>query len=172
MQKDLEDWVKNCRYGNDMDEYCRPVLEGPHSLKDLFELSITGRDYPIPEYSSWMLVHIVERKKELAVPIQNNLIDALFKTKNQTQLRNFTKAISFLPITDYRESDFLDLLLSFIQNSENKVALQVYSMRVLTQFVRKYPELENEIVEIIEINEKGKTNSYRSAFRRFLREIN
>lgn len=171
MQNELEELVKNCRYGSNMSECCAPFLSEKIPLKDLLEISISGKDYPIPEYSSWMFVHVVERKKELLLPIQNQLIDSLFKLNNQSQMRNFTKALSFLEVTEYKESELLGLLIGYIQNSENKVALQVYSMRILAQFVRKYPELENEIIEIIEINQKGKTNAYHSGYRRFLREV-
>ena len=55
------------------------------------------------------------------------------------------------PLTDYRESDFLDSLITHVKNEENKVALRVYSLYKLTEFVQRYPEIKVEIDAVIEL---------------------
>lgn len=124
--------------------------------------------YPYKEYASWMLIHLLKSKKIDGQALYPQLVDVLFKTEDQSVLRNVVCSLDLLKITDYRESELIDLLISFIQNSSNKVALQVYSMRVLVQFCHRYPELKSEIEQLIALNSEGKTAAYRSAQRFFM----
>ena len=101
----------------------------------------------------------------------NDLVDILFETDNQTVLRNVSNSLCELNITEYRESEFIDLLILFIQTFENKVALQVYSMRLLVLFCKKYLELIPEIMEVIDLNQEGKTAAYGSARRIFIKKL-
>ena len=73
-------------------------------------------------------------------------------------------------LTDYKESDFIDLLISFIQDFENKVAVQVYSIQVLTKFVHQYPELKEEILEVIVLHSENKSPAFSASLRKFLRK--
>jgi hypothetical protein len=55
------------------------------------------------------------------------------------------------PLTDYRESDVLDALIAHLKNEEDKVALRVYSLYKLTEFVKRYPEIKTEIDAVLEL---------------------
>jgi hypothetical protein len=55
------------------------------------------------------------------------------------------------PLTDYRESELLDALISHLKNEEDKVALRVYCLYKLTSFVQRYPEIKQEIDAVIEL---------------------
>ncbi len=123
--------------------------------------------YPYKEYASWMFFHIVRSHKMDCQPYYEKLVDVLFLTNDQSVLRNVVNCFQELKITEYRESEFVDLLISFIQNSTNKVALQVYSIYVLIQFCKKYPDLTEEIRAIIALHSEGKSIAYRVAERNF-----
>ena len=99
------------------------------------------------------------------------LVDYLFDTTNETTLRNISVAVNNTKVTDYRESEFIDLLIGFIQNSEHKVALQVYSIYTLMQFAENYPELIEELKAIIEHHSEGKTVAYKVAQRKFFKKF-
>jgi hypothetical protein len=55
------------------------------------------------------------------------------------------------PLTDYRESDFLDALIMHVKSEENKVALRVYGLYKLVAFVERYPEIKPEVDAVIEL---------------------
>jgi hypothetical protein len=69
-------------------------------------------------------------------------------------LRSLTSVNSFLGKSNYREGELLDRLLQFIQSEENKVALQVYALHTLTDFVKSYPEINIEIEAILANKQK------------------
>lgn len=137
-------------------------------LRHIWSLS----EYPYKEYASWMFMHIVKSKKIDATKYYNKLVDTLFKTHDQTVLRNVVCCLDQINITDYQESELIDQLISFIQDRSNKVALQVYSIYLLIKFCKKYPELTQEILVVIMMNSEGKTAGYRIAIRNFHHELN
>ena len=140
-----------------------------HSVEidDLVNYISNQHPYPLPEYASWILFHLARKNAALIQPYEQQIIDYLFETSNQSVLRNLVNALSGLKLTEYREGELVDLLISYLQNHENKVALQVYSMYLLLQFVTKYPELKHEIIEVIELNQECKSPAYFAGKRHF-----
>lgn len=139
----------------------------PEEFKELLDCIFNLETYPYKEYASWMLIHISQSGKIDLQPYYPRLVDVIFTTNDQTVLRNVTRTLHELEITNYRETELIDLLIGFIQNYENKVALQVYSIYLLAQFVLKYPELKDEISQIIALHRNGKTAAYFSSERNF-----
>ncbi|NVK62987.1 MAG: hypothetical protein HWE22_00315 [Flavobacteriales bacterium] len=143
----------------------------PDAFDELMQCIFNLEEYPYKEYASWLLIHISRSKKIDLQPYYTRMVDVLFETTDQTVLRNVSRSLTEMEITDYRESEFIDLLIGFIQNYENKVALQVYSIYLLQQFVKRYPELKEETIEIIALHRSGKTVSYKVAERNFLKFV-
>lgn len=166
----VKERVLEIRKERNFEAFEKHLIQHPNELSQMVQLIFDQEEYPYAEYSSWILVHFAKKHPEKVIPFYEGLIDVLFKSKNQSVLRNVTNIIQSLSITDYRESDLIDLLIGFIQDYENKVALQVYSMYALIQFTKRYPELKNEIIEIIEINAEGKSAAYRAAHRNYLKK--
>ena len=163
--KELVLEIRNNRTFGECQEY---FAQNPNQIKNLIQLLIKEKEYPIPEYSSWIIVHLCKSDREQILPFQKIFIDFVFTNKNQSVCRNTLNIIKHLGITSYRESDFIDLLLSYIKDFNSKVAVQVYSMHILAQYVLKYPELKPEIIEIIDLHSEKKTPAYSSGKRKFL----
>lgn len=163
----LRDLIAGIRKEGNYSEVEDYFIANPNDINTLVQFVINHEPYPIEEYASWVLLHISKRKPERVRGFYNSLIDVSFSTSNQSVLRNVICIIDNLSISSYRESEFIDLLIKFIQNPKNKVALQVYSIYVLIQFVTKYPELHAEIKQVIDINETEKSPAYKVAKRNF-----
>lgn len=143
-----------------------------NQIAELVDVAVRNEEYPFPEYSSWILTHIAKWDKSVVAPFYNNLIDnILVESDNQTVLRNNLNTIHCLEISDYKESEFIDRLISFIQNGENKVALQVYSIYLLVHFIKKYPDLKIEIVPLVEMYYTDRSPAYKAAVRKFMQKI-
>lgn len=163
----IRDEILRIRQVRNKSEFISLFQKNPEYLDELLKEILNLSEYPYKEYASWILVHLC---KSSDLDIQKHypdLIDVLFKTNDQTVLRNIVNCISMLKIQEYRESDLIDLLIHFIQDPKNKVALHVYSIYILIQFVQKYPELKSEISEIIAHNERGKSAAFQVARRNF-----
>lgn len=164
---DIREKILEIRTAFDKTAFVDYFNNRPKEFDELMQCIFNLEEYPIKEYASWILIHVSQSGK---IELQNyypQLVDVLFRTDDQTVLRNVSRSLHQFQVTDYRESEFVDLLISFIQNYENKVALQVYSMYLLAQFIKKYPELKEEIAQIIALHRNGKTSSYGAAERNF-----
>ena len=164
----IKEIVLEVRNNRSFAEYQTYFKQHPDKVKQLIHLLINEKDYPLPEYSSWIIVHLCKANKELIIPFQNELVDFIFENTNESACRNTLNIIKHIGITSYRESDFIDLLISYIQDYNLKVAVQVYSMHILAEFVLKYPELKTEIIEIIDLHSEKKTPAYGAGKRKFL----
>lgn len=168
---DIREKILEIRTTFDKSAFVDYFVSRPKELDELMNCIFNLEEYPFKEYASWILIHVSQSGKVDLSPYYTRMIDVLFKTDDQTVLRNVTRALHDFDVIDYRESEFIDLLISFIQNYENKVALQVYSIYLLTQFVKRYPELKEEITEIIALHRTGKTVSYQVAERNFHKQL-
>lgn len=164
---DIREKILEIRTVFDKTAFVDYFVNRPKEFDELMNCIFSLNEYPYKEYASWILIHVSQSGKIDLQPYYPKLVDILFKTKDQTVLRNVSRSLHQFHVTDYRESEFVDLLISFIQNYENKVALQVYSMYLLTQFIKKHPELKEEITQIIALHRTKKTAAYHSAERNF-----
>lgn len=164
---EIKERILAIRQDRNFGDQQRYFEQNPAQVNELIHFISVEHPYPLPEYASWILSHLARKNSALIQPYESRIIDNLFNTSNQSVLRNLVNTLSALKLTDYRESELVDLLISYLQNHENKVALQVYSMYVLLQFVEKYPELEHEILAVITLNEEGKSPAYMAGKRNF-----
>lgn len=155
----------------DFKSYTKSLIDEPYKIEKLVEVIFNLEEYPFKEMSSWILTHLAKSNPELIQPYYTKIVDVLFKTENQTVLRNCTNILFHLNSTEYKESKLIDQLIHFIQNNNNKVALQVYSIYFITHFVKKYPKLFDEIKSIIELNSQNKSPAYNVAIRNFKKMI-
>jgi hypothetical protein len=128
-------------------------IENPSDISKLVEVAGSNEPHPYPEYASWLLIHITRKSPQLIEPFQHKFIDTILSSSNQSVLRNLLNSCVSLPLIEHEESAFLNRLLDFIKDDTNKVALQVYRLYKLEQFVEKYPEILPEINGILELKE-------------------
>ena len=167
----LKDELLIFHQSRDLKSYTKSIVDEPIKIEKLVKIISNLEEYPLKEMSSWILTHIAKSIPELIQPFYEKLVDILFITENQTVLRNCTNILYHLNTTEYKESKLIDQLIQFIQNNNNKVALQVYSIYFITHFVKKYPELFEEVRSIIELNSHNHSPAYNVAIRNFRKLI-
>ena len=132
-------------------EWHRHFVAHPEQIPDLVDLALGSKKPPLPAHASWLLIHIAKTDWTLLRSHEHAFINHFLVSTNQSILRNLLSSLLEFPLTDYRESDFLDSLIAHFKNKEDKVALRVYSLYKLTEFVQRYPEIKVEIDAITEI---------------------
>lgn len=147
-------------------------LERKYGIETLIKYAASTENYPLPDYSSWVVTHLVKEFPEHMKDYQPQIIDAFLESKNQTVLRNLAVAFILQPLIDHREGELYDALITHLLNSNNKVALHVNCIYKLIQFVQKYPELKEEINSCIQIRlEAGASASLKSVCKKFAKKL-
>lgn len=163
----FEERVLALRIVRDKKEFLEHFDQHPQEVALLTALVLDLAPYPSKEYSSWMLIHLSKAHPNRFDYLYPELVDLCFRTDDQTVLRNVLNTIIQLKKSKHREAEFIDLLLGFIANPKNKVALQVYSIYILIEFGKRYPELIAEFRQTIDFNARNKTAAYTIARRNF-----
>lgn len=143
------------------------ILANRERLNDLIALLKTELNYPYPEYASWLLCHLVKADIDLVDNYKSELIELLFSSKNNSLLRNVMNVLNVLPFNESENSELLNLCLSFIEDSYCKVALQVYAIYYILNFVMVYPGLKGEVIQLLEMNYANRSSAYKAAVKKF-----
>jgi hypothetical protein len=167
-----KEFIVEFHSNRDLKLYNSKILEDSKLVEGIIKLIINKEEYPIAEYASWILTHTVKSDKQLLIPFQNELIDfILTENNNQSVLRNCTNILNELPLSIYKEGELIERYIDFIKNSQNKVALQVYSMQNLSRFVVNYPELKEELIAIVELYYIERSAAYKAGVRNFIKAV-
>lgn len=144
------------------------AVETDHTIADL--LVLCGEiKYPFPQYSSWLLSHIADNHKDKLLPYYSQIIDAFLDCPDPSAQRNLGNVLIKFQRTTHREGELLDKLFYFLTDPETKVAMKVYAMYLITDFLKDYPELKGEFQSIIEAGMQYESAAYQSAARKTLK---
>jgi hypothetical protein len=163
--------LETFRGSRDIPKFTKYFTADPERMDGLMQCIYNLEPYPFKEYGSWLFSHMIKSKKVDGLPYYNKLVDTFFKTEDQTVLRNIVNCLMMISVQEYRESELIDRLIECINNASYKVAVQMYSMRLLMQFCDKYPEFIPEVREVIHLNKEGKTAAYKVGLRDFDRKF-
>ena len=167
----IHNLLEEFRNSLNMTFYVNYFYENPTRINEIVDIIKRQEKHPYSEYGSWILTHLVKRDASLIRPYQKDLIDIILTKQNQSVARNVVNILQFFEISNYMESELLDRYISFIKENENKVSLQVYSMYCLVAYVKKYPELKDELTSLIQLTTSEKSAAYKGGFKNFLNKI-
>ncbi len=165
--KELKEILRTFRSNRDFTSLTEVLTENAIIREDLFQIIKNKTEYPYSEHASWILIHFTKAKPNLTQAKINLLIDILFESNNQTVLRNVLCTLNQLKLSDYRESELIDLLVNFILDKNNKVALHVYAIQMLVKFIKKYPDLKQEVDQVLTIQIDNASPAFISAVKSY-----
>jgi hypothetical protein len=146
------------------------IAQNDYYIEDLLKYSLTST-YPYPQYSSWLLTHVTENYFDKVLPFHSRIIDTFLACKEPSTQRNLCNVLTRFPKIEYRDGELLNAYFDFLQNSETKVALKVYSMYQIVPFLKTYPEIKSEFKGIIEAGMQRETAAFVAAGRKVLKQL-
>lgn len=151
----------------DFESFKSDYASRTQDIDDLVGISLNFNDEKASIYGSWVCTHLVAVDPIPFQKRQAEVVNFLENGNHQSSLRSWMKVLTYLDIDEVHHGKVIDICTANIANSDNKVALQIYSMNVLTLLVLKYPELLEEIDSLIELHSMGKSVAYGAATRKF-----
>lgn len=168
--ENTESLILAFRNDRDVSKFVTLSLVDEKTIPELIAFT-THETYPFPQYSSWLLIHIAEKHPARILPYHTQLIDQFLILKDPSAQRNITNCLTKLPSTTYREGELLDLLFNQLTDSTSKVAVKVYGMYLIVDFIQKFPELKSEFIAILEINLVHESPAYHAAVRKVMKRL-
>jgi hypothetical protein len=132
-----------------LDFLIKEIIETPKNYNALMEIALYSKD---PK--SWRAAYIVDKindaQPELLHPFLVRMIDRVQKEKNGSKKRHFLKLISMNDIPENHQGVMFDFCLKTFSSSKDAVAVRVHAMQILYNISSNEPDLQPEILAIIE----------------------
>jgi hypothetical protein len=147
------------------------VYENPALMASLVELSWTTD--PHAQRSSHIVCICTLRFPELIKPYSSTIIKKLEHARSEGVIRNFIKIFAEVPValTKMDKSRLINLCFNYLTTSRYAVAIKVFSMQVLYNLSREFPEIGMELILILQDQYHGSSPGYRSRAQKILRKL-
>lgn len=115
----------------------------------LFHLYETGSP-AIKKTAIWTISNIVDIYPHLILPYLDDLLTTLKLPNSPAALkRNILRIYEEIEIPKNQEGELMDICFRFLIDKKEPVAIRVFSMQILANLSKEYPEVERELGSII-----------------------
>ncbi len=116
---------------------------------EIIRLILTDTD-PIPQRASWVADGVCLKYPALIEKHLPALIEALPSFTHSGTRRNILKIISRTNIPEDYQGVLIDMCFNLLADTDEPVAVRVHAMQIIANHLPEYPELANELREVIE----------------------
>lgn len=152
------DFTIHC-LGNDKDHF-----------RELINIILNEKD-PLPMRASWVAEGITATYPDLINPYVKDLITKLRKFSHPGTMRNILKIFSRMELNKKFHGEIADICFDWIADDSKPVAIKVHSMQILANLSRMYPELQNELLELIDEQIPRSSAGFKSCARKIKIQI-
>lgn len=109
-----------------------------------------GGPYRVTHFSAHLVSKCCDLHPHLILPYLGHMIDLLNQPVHDSLKRNIVRTMQFIEIPQEHWDKTADRCFGLLQSKKEAVAIKIFSMTVLANLCRKFPELKNELRIIIE----------------------
>ena len=126
------------------------IIAHPEKMDELMQIFIAG-PYRITQRTAWVISVVAEKHPELL----SNYYDLFVKLLNQPNKhnsvnRNIVRALQYMDIPTKYQGKILDACFKLLNSSDEPIAVKVFSMSVIHNLSKKYPDIVPELKASIE----------------------
>lgn len=126
------------------------IGDDPKRFSNLVDAFLNS-EYRINQRAAWPLSYSVKKHPELIKPHLKKVITNLKKPKiHDAVKRNTVRFLQFIEIPRSLHGITLDHCFKLLQDKKEPIAIKVFSMSVLANLAKEYPELKGELIATIE----------------------
>lgn len=153
------------------DKIVKWVGSDQQHFDELFDLFIND-EYRVVQRAAWPLSYCVRNYPALIKKHFARLLKNLKKTGiHDAVKRNTVRLLQDVDIPEKYHGDVMDTCFRYIASPDEPVAIKAFSLTILQNLSRFYPEIKNELKVIIEERWDYETAAFRSRAKKILKEI-
>ena len=135
----------------------------------LMKLFFEG-EYRVTQRAAWPMSYIVRKHPELITPYFAKLFTKLSNPKEgDAVVRNIVRLLQAVETPKRYHGKLMTICFDFIQSNESAIAIKAFSLSILQNLAKDYPEIIPEVKTIIEERWDLETAAFRSRARNFLK---
>ncbi len=138
---------------------------------ELFGLFLND-EYRVVQRAAWPMSYCVINHPELIKKHFSKLVKNLHKPGlHDAVKRNTVRLLQEITIPAKLHGEVMNICFGYITDPKEKVAVKAFSLTILQNLSRLYPEIRNEIKVIIEERWEHETAAFRSRAKKILKEL-
>jgi hypothetical protein len=154
------------------DRIVKYIGDDKERFAELIRVFFKG-EYRITQRAAWPLSYCVRRHPELIQPYFKPLLDNLSrKDIHVAVIRNTLRLLQDTPIPKKYHGRVMSLCFDLIQTHDTPIAVKAFSLTVLQNLSKEYPDIAAELRLIIEEQWERATPAFRSRARKILKGMN
>jgi hypothetical protein len=124
------------------------------------------------QYAAGLMIHCMDRWSYLLTPYVKRLILNLQKPNLHDAIkRNTVRVLQDVEIPEHLHGTMADIAFAYLQNPSEAIAIKVFSMTIIYNLTKKYPELKEELHFILEEQMPFQSAGFRSRAGKILRDL-
>lgn len=137
----------------------------------LIELFFRG-EYRITQRAAWPLSYCVRAHPQLIDPYFKPLLENLArKDIHVAVIRNTVRLLQDVTIPEKHQGRVMSTCFDFLQSPETPIAVKAFSLTILSNLSKDYPDIRGELRLIIDEQWEHSTAAFRSRAKKALREM-
>lgn len=138
---------------------------------ELFHLFLTS-NYRVTQRAAWPLSYCVEAHPELIKKNFSKLINNLQQPNLHNAIkRNTVRLLQYVDIPKKLQGQVMDICFSYVASPKEAVAVKAFSLTVLGNLAKLYPEILPEIKLLIEVQLPNQTAAFKTRAKHFLKDL-
>jgi hypothetical protein len=153
---------------------CQKIVEwvgnSQARFDELFHLFING-DYRVTQRAAWPVGYCVEANPAFIKKNFAKLLENLQKPNLHNSIkRNTVRLLRYVDIPEKLQGRVMDICFNYVASPAEAVAIKAFSLTVLGNLAKKYPEILPEIKLLIEEQLPHQTAAFKSRVKSFLKQ--
>ena len=138
---------------------------------ELFKLFLSD-EYRVVQRAAYPLSYCVRAHPEFINPHWKKLLSNLSKKGiHDAVKRNTLRLMEDIEIPEAFHGDVMNVCFGYVNTNEESIAVRAFSLTVLDNLSKKYPDIRNELKLIIEERWTHETAAFRSRARKILKKL-
>ena len=129
-----------------------------------------SKDIRTCQRAAWIVSHCIERNPWLLMPYLDKLVKNMYNDITDATKRNSVRVLQFVDIPEALWGETIEICFRYL-NSNEAVAIKVFSMTVLYNLSLKVPEITTELKVVIEDQLPFGSAGFKSRARKILSKM-
>jgi len=132
----------------------------------------TADDYKLAQRAAWSVSWAARKNPGMMLPYIKELV-AVLKKKNvhDAVIRNAVRVLQDIEIPGKFQGEVMDACFQFVESPTTPVAVKAFSLTILSNLLKTYPEIKSELKLIIEERWEQETAAFRSRAKKILIQL-
>jgi hypothetical protein len=125
----------------------------------------------IAQRAAWPVGEISRYKAQLIMPYLLRMFENLKNPVHDAVIRLSLRSFQDVAIPEELEGPLYEICFNYLNDTKQPIAIRVFSMNILTKIATKFPDLIEELMEVIQIHVDEGSAGYKSVSRKNLKKL-